>query len=217
MPGFHVTWNLPDRATRAPHAPRGLLGITAGLGMWAIAMLYSFLRPNLWILDLILIPVMWILAIAGLALLAVDLVRLLAARGENRVGLGTAALIVVALVIVLVTVAVGAWWRFAPHAWFAAHRPLYEQALNTDPGDDYYGARLPFPPQLPLGDQQGVRRPRRRTLLPRKWIGIPDDSGDCTVLNPTIRPRQGHVRHDLRRPHDLGDGWWSCGLSDDHG
>lgn len=200
---------LPERP-----APRGLLGIASGLGMWAIAMLYSFLRPNLWILDLILIPVMWILAIAGLALLAVGLVRLLAARGEHRVGLpGTAALIVVGLVVVLVTGAIGAWWRFAPHAWFAAHRPLYEQALNTDPGDDYYGARLPFHLSFlsatgkVSGDRDGAR------FFPQ-WIGIPDDAGGYWY-SPNDSP-EGNDMYGMicEGPHDLGDGWWSCGLSD---
>lgn len=185
----------------------------AGLLLWAIAMLYSFFRPDLWILDLVVVPAMWIAAVAGLLLIGAALAAAAhdVRRGRPRAVPGTIGLTVIAATTIVVTATIGAWWPAAPQAWFTTHRALYQQGLDTDPGDDYYGAPLPLHLRFlsasgkVSGDADGAR------FFPQ-WIGIPDDAGGYWY-SPGRSP-QGYDMYGLicTEPKPLGSDWWMCGL-----
>lgn len=180
-----------------------------GLGCWVAGFWWHWARPSLWLLDLVLVPVAAVLYCVGFV------VAIVAAIGSGRRQLAVA----LVPVIVVATVLVNPMWRMAPRTWFLVHRPLFDLALATEPGDDYYGTKLPLPLQFltvdgrvssPLADDgpsDGVIR-----FFPQ-WIGIPDDAGGY-LYSPNGSPAgvdlYGMFCSD---PVDLGGGWWMCGMS----
>lgn len=199
----------PTASTGAPHGS-GYGGaeaaVAGGALIWAIAALYWFLRPGLWILDLLLVPAAWLLGIGGLIMMAAG-AGALVRRSPRRAGALSAA----ALLALAATVLLAPWWQFWPRGWFAVHRPLFAQALRTDPGRDYDGARLPFAVSFLTADGR-VSQPRDGIRFFPQWIGTPDDAGGY-LYSPGRPP----VDVDLRgapctSPADLGGGWWMCGL-----
>ena len=107
----------------------------AGLAGWGVAFWWYLSRTSMWFLDLVLDPLMAGLYLFGLAAVTGVLVR------RRRWGM----LAAVVPVLAVLAVFVNAMWAVAPRAWFSLHRPLFERALATDPGDDYYGTALPWP------------------------------------------------------------------------
>lgn len=200
------------------HAPKSVPGrarMRTGLALWTVAMVYSFFRPSLWLLDLVAIPLMWIFAIAGLACIAAG--AFVAASEREPDGrrsfrrAGRPALLIAA--VLLVTATVGAWWQLAPRAWFTTHRALYAQALSTDPGPDYYGNALPLPLRfLSVGGKVSAG-PDGARFFPQ-WIGTPDDAGGywhSPARSPAGNDMYGMICTD---PVPLGDDWWMCGMRD---
>ncbi|MFV8160849.1 hypothetical protein ACNQVK_01610 [Mycobacterium sp. 134] len=157
-------------------------------------------RTSLWFMDIVVGPLMAVLYLFGVVAVAVVLIR-------RRQWVAVA---VAVPVLVVVTVFVNSAWVFAPRAWFALHRPLFEMALGTDPGHDYYGRELPWHLRFlsvhgRVSDQSGSR------FFPQ-WIGIPDDAGGY-LYNPGRSPAGADLYGMVcRNPMDLGDGWWTCGL-----
>ncbi|MFT3661800.1 MAG: hypothetical protein QM809_10475 [Gordonia sp. (in: high G+C Gram-positive bacteria)] len=183
-----------------------LLGL--GLLLWLVAMVHSYARTSLWVLDLAVVSLMWLCAVAGLVCLVVGAVRL-GRRSRGR----TAAAAALIAVVLLITTVVGAWWPLSPRTWFATHRALYRQALSTDPGHDYYGAPLPAHLRfLSAGGRVSGDRDSAR-FFPQ-WIGVPDDAGGYWH-SPAGSPA-GYDMYGLRcrDPIALGDDWWMCGLAD---
>lgn len=121
-----------------------------------------------------------------------------------------AVLATVVPVLVVVTVVVNSTWKVAPRTWFAMHRPLFERALETDPGDGYYGNQLPGWLQFLVAEGRVSNRGGSR-FFPQ-WIGIPDDAGGY-LYDPNESPAGADLYGDIcTNPVDLGGGWWMCGL-----
>jgi len=97
-------------------------------------------------------------------------------------------------------------------AWFTVHRPLFDLALETDPGTDYYGNELPAPLRFLTAD--GRVSNDNGNIFFAQWLGIPDDAGGY-IYNPGQSP-EGADLYGLfcQDPVDLGGGWWMCGLAD---
>ncbi|MBS4104725.1 hypothetical protein, partial [Tsukamurella paurometabola] len=102
--------------------------VVTGLALWGVSMLHSYLRLNLWVLDLVIVPIAWICFVLEFVLVLTGFIR---GGAAGLVG-------VVVPVMVAVTAVIGAWWWIAPQTWFSVHRGLYEQARTVDIGDDYY-------------------------------------------------------------------------------
>lgn len=172
----------------------------SGLVSWLTAFWWYWSRTSLWFMDIVVGPLMAMLYLFGVVAVAVALIR-----GRHWVA---AAIVVPALVVV--TVFVNSVWAFAPRAWFALHRQLFETALETDPGPEYYGNELPWHLRFlsvhgRVSDQAGSR------FFPQ-WIGIPDDAGGY-LYNPVRSPSGADLYGMVcRNPIDLGHGWWMCGL-----
>lgn len=199
--------------------PSIIIGVRAvlfwiGLAAWGAGFGYHWWRPGLWLLDLVAIPVMAVLYSGGFAMVTVALVG-----GSRR-----PRTIVVALLAVLTALMalVNPGWRVAPKTWFLLHRPLFEVARTVEPGDDYYGAKLPAPlrflsaagrlsgPRVVIGEER-FDRPDVR-FFPQ-WIGIPDDAGGY-LYSPAGSPAGADLYGAIcADPVDLGDGWWMCGMS----
>lgn len=147
-------------------------------------------------------PLMGALYLLGLAAVVAA-----AIGGRRWVVLAT-----VAPVLVVVTIVVNSTWKVAPRTWFAMHRPLFERALQTDPGKEYYGNQLPWTLRFLVAEGRVSVRDGSR-FFPQ-WIGIPDDAGGY-LYDPVESPEgvdmYGFICAD---PVDLGDGWWMCGLRD---
>jgi hypothetical protein len=154
----------------------------------------------MWILDPVVSPVMAALYVGGLGAVAVALL-------ERRLWLAVA---IVLPVLLVATVVVNATWKVAPRTWFMLHRPLFERALETDPGTEYYGSQLPWALRFLVAEGKVSNRDGSR-FFPQ-WIGIPDDAGGY-LYNPIESPEgvdmYGFICAD---PVDLGDGWWMCAL-----
>jgi hypothetical protein len=116
------------------------------------------------------------------------------------------------VVTVLLAVPLYNWSAAAPTAYFEVHRTLYERAVRTAQTDDsYYGAGLPVALR-PLSAKGGVRADDGMLFFPQ-WFGMPDDAGGYFWS-----PEQSPVGADMfgttcQDPVDLGEGWWSCGMS----
>ncbi|KXO87564.1 hypothetical protein AXK56_14105 [Tsukamurella pulmonis] len=181
---------------------RGTVG--AGLALWGVAMLHSYLRLNLWILDLVIVPIAWICFALGFVLVITGFAR---GGAAGLVGL------LVVPVMVGVTAVIGAWWWIAPQTWFSLHRPLYEQARSVDISDDYY-ASLPVHLRfLTEGGTVSKRGTDGARFFPQ-WTGIPDDAGGYWYV-PSGSP-DGFDMYGMacRGPVPLGGGWWMCGMRD---
>jgi hypothetical protein len=177
--------------------------LLAGLGCWAVGFAWHWWRPgSLWLLDLFVIPFTALLYLGGLVLVIVAVVR------SRRL----LALVTLVPALIVATVVVNPTWRHAPRTWFALHRPLYQRALETDPGSDYYGAKLPVPLRF-LTEGGQVSEHDGSRFFPQ-WIGIPDDAGGY-LYSPHGSP-EGVDLYGMSctGPVDLGGGWWMCGMAD---
>ena len=170
-----------------------------GLACWAAGFLWHWTRPpSMWILDVVIVPAAAV--IYGVGFWSV----IIAAVGARH----RAALLTLVPLIVVLTVLVNPWWRLAPQTWFTVHRPLFELALATAPGEQLYGNRLPVPLRFltatgRVSDQEGSR------FFPQ-WVGIPDDAGGY-LYNPKQSPEGVDLYgRECRSPVDLGGGWWMC-------
>ncbi|MGA5543793.1 hypothetical protein ACPCIR_18230 [Mycobacterium sp. NPDC051198] len=171
-----------------------------GLACWLVGFWWHWSRTSWWILDILMIPLMGALYVLGLAA-----VVFAAVKGRRWVVLAT-----VVPVLAVVTVVVNSGWMVAPRAWFAMHRPLFDQALETDPGKAYYGNQLPVSLRFLVAEGRVSNRGGSR-FFPQ-WIGIPDDAGGY-LYDPIESPEGADLYGDIcRNPVDLGDGWWMCGL-----
>lgn len=169
-----------------------------GLAVWAVGFVWHWWRPSLWVLDVFAVPLMAALYGIGFLLVAV------AVLGMRRWAMALTLLPLLALSIVVVNPS----YRVAPQAYFTVHRPLFDVALGTDPGTDYYGADLPVPLRFltadgKVSDVDGFR------FFPQ-WIGIPDDAGGY-LYHPHASPAGVDLYGRLcDEPVELGDGWWMC-------
>jgi hypothetical protein len=187
------------------HSGRWLWVLGVGLACWTPGFLYHWIRPSLWILDLVLVPVMALLLFGGLAVTVLAVVKL-------RPGVAAAM-----VPMILATALVSPGYRVFPRAYFTLHRPLFEIARQTPPGADYYGNPLPLPLRFlsangnvsrVIGDGRDVSDIR---FLPQ-WIGIPDDAGGY-LYSPDGSPAGVDMYGMVcREPVDLGGDWWMCGL-----
>ncbi|QKT06608.1 hypothetical protein HUN08_04940 [Gordonia sp. X0973] len=177
-----------------------------GLLLWLVAMVYSFLRPNLWVLDWVALTAAWILFLLGVALIVVGLIRTRSLVTTVAVG----------LVVVVVSATIGSWWQLSPRGWFFVNRPMFNAALATDPGSEYYGARLPVPLRyLSIeGRVSGGYGEQRDTRFFAQWMGVPDDAGGY-LHSPSGSP-EGFDMYGMmcRNPVSLGGDWWMCGMRD---
>jgi hypothetical protein len=182
-------------------------GFGVGAACWAIGLLYHWVRPALWILDLALVPAMVLMLFGGLATMMLAVVKLrLRVRGA-----------VVLVPVILATVLVSPGYRVFPRAYFALHRPLFEIARQNPPGADYYGNPLPLPLRFlsangnvsrVIGDGRDVSDIR---FFPQ-WVGIPDDAGGY-LYSPAGSPAGVDMYGMVcREPVDLGGDWWMCGI-----
>lgn len=176
--------------------------VVTGLVLWAASMVHSYLRLNLWILDFVVVPTMWICLVAGFAMVIVGF----AGRGRR----GLLGVFTVVPVMTLVTVVIGAWWWISPRAWFASHRALYEQALTVEIGDGYYG-RLPMHLRF-LTERGFASQWSDGARFFPQWTGIPDDAGGF-IHSPSGSP-EGRDMYGMgcSDPVSLGGDWWMCGL-----
>lgn len=171
-----------------------------GLACWLAGFWWHWTRTSWWIFDILMVPLM-----GALYLLGPVAVLVAAVRGRRWVVLAT-----VVPVMVVVTAVVNSGWMVAPRAWFAMHRPLFERALETDPGRGYYGNKLPGSLRFLVAEGRVSNRDGSR-FFPQ-WIGIPDDAGGY-LYNPKESPEGVDMYGDIcSNPVDLGDGWWMCGL-----
>ena len=178
-----------------------------GLALWLIVMVWSYFRPSLWILDLLVLPTMAILAVVGTVMVVLGAVR--TGRHSRKAAAAMGAL--VAAVAVL-TVTIGSWFYLSPKAWFTTHRVLYEKALKADPGDDYYGASLPF--YLSFLTSTGNVSGRGDVRFFPQWLGIPDDAGGY-LHSPSGPPGGFDMYGQLcSEPVRLGGDWYMCGMRD---
>ena len=107
-----------------------------GLVCWSVAAVWHFTRPpSLWLLDVVVQPLTVVLYVFGFGAVVVGLVA-----GRRR-----RMLLTLVPVMVVVTAMVNPAWQVAPRTWFAMHRPLFDMALATEPGNLYYGNALPLP------------------------------------------------------------------------
>ncbi|WP_440712520.1 hypothetical protein [Gordonia sp. FQ] len=180
--------------------------MAAGLGLLAAALLWSYLRPGLWLLDLVVVPAVWLALAAGLALLLAGAV--MRGRHSARAAAGPAALVVGAVAL---CVLIGPWWQITPKSWFVTHRGLYELALRTDPGTSYYGTSLPAHLRFLTAGGTVSGNPQGARFFPQ-WIGVPDDAGGYWYS-----PGRSPAGYDMYgmvcdAPVSLGDDWWMCGI-----
>ena len=170
---------------------------------WAIGFWWHLVRPpSMWILDLAIIPFTAVVYVFAFVM------SILAVVASRRL----VVLLTVAPVIVVLTALVNPMWRVAPRTWFMVHRPLFDLALETDPGTDYYGNELPAPLRFLTAD--GRVSNDNGNIFFAQWLGIPDDAGGY-IYNPGQSP-EGADLYGLfcQDPVDLGGGWWMCGLAD---
>jgi hypothetical protein len=177
-----------------------LVLFSIGLVCWIIGFSWHYRRPeSLWILDLLVIPFMALLYAFGFGAVVVAIV--LARRW---------ALAPVAAGLVVLTVLVNPMWRLAPRTWFMVHRPLFNMALETDPGREYIGNELPPTLQFLTADGRVSEGNGNRFFA--QWFGIPDDAGGY-IYNPRQSPKGADLFGSMCiDPVDLGGGWWMCGL-----
>lgn len=176
--------------------------VVTGIALWGVSMLHSFLRLNMWILDLVIVPIAWICFVLGFVLVLTGFIR-----GGAAGLLG----VVIVPVMVAVTAVIGAWWWIAPQTWFSVHRGLYEQARTVDIGDDYYGY---LPVHLRFLTERGLvsKSGNDGTIFFPQWTGIPDDAGGY-FYSPSGSPK-GRDMYGMgcTAPVSLGDDWWMCGM-----
>lgn len=117
-------------------------------------------------------------------------------------------------VVVALSLLVNPGWIVAPKTWFKMHRPLFNMALETDPGHEYYGNKLPLPLRFLTADGNVSDEDQDGSRFFAQWFGIPDDAGGY-IYSPGKSP-EGKPLYGLwcKDPVDLGDGWWMCGLAD---
>lgn len=171
-----------------------------GLACWLIAFWWHWSRTSTWIFGLLLDPLMAAFYVGGFGAVVVGLVR-------RRLWLAAAIGVPLLLAVMIV---VNPVWMVAPRTWFAMHRPLFERALETDPGPLDFGNQLPWKLRFLTVDGR-VSSLTGSRFFPQ-WIGIPDDAGGY-LYNPKESP-EGVYMYGLvcTNPVDLGDGWWMCGL-----
>ena len=199
-------WRIIDFVSRGWDTVVGF-----GLAAWVVGFGYHWLRPNLWVLDVVLVPLGALLYVGGLAAVVVGAV------GGRRLPL------IMGLVpaVVVATAVVNPGWRVAPRTWFALHRPLFEMALSTEPGPGYYGTGLPLPLRFLTADghlsspqafDDGVPNRRSEVRFFPQWIGVPDDAGG--YLYAPDGPPTGLDMYGMEctKPVALGGDWWMCGL-----
>jgi hypothetical protein len=179
-----------------------LLGV--GLALWLGGFVWHWSRPSLWILDLLVVPVAAVLYWFGFVAVVFAVIA-----GRRWVTVMT-----LVPVLVILTILVNPMWRVAPRTWFMLHRPLFNVALETDPGPDYYGNKLPLPLRFLTADGRVSDEEQNGSRFFAQWFGIPDDAGGY-VYSPGKSP-EGASLYGLfcRGPVDLGGGWWMCGLAD---
>lgn len=168
-------------------------------------MIYSFFRPNLWILDLIVVPAMWLCFVVGVVCIVAGLIG-------TRSITGAIVGVVIVPAVAVATATTGAWWWISPTAWFSTHRALYEQARTVEIGDGYYGY---LPLHLRFLTERGLasRWSDGARFFPQ-WTGIPDDAGGYIHSpsgSPTGRDMYGMI---CTAPVSLGGDWWMCGMRD---
>ncbi|MCH5645558.1 MULTISPECIES: hypothetical protein [unclassified Gordonia (in: high G+C Gram-positive bacteria)] len=188
-------------SSEAPPVDRAAFPVLVlGLLLWFIALGWFLLRVDLWIFGLIAAAVMWFLCLVGVVC---------AVMGAVRMRRPAVAVLAVLPVMVFGTVIVGDWAAASPRAWFITHRALYDQALNVDPGDDYYGQSLPL--HLRYLTVDGRVSGGDIKFFPL-WIGTPDDAGG--ILHSPGRSPAGFDMYGMmcRDPVSLGDDWWMCGV-----
>lgn len=49
--------------------------VVTGIALWGVSMLHSFLRLNMWILDLVIVPIAWICFVLGFVLVLTGFIR----------------------------------------------------------------------------------------------------------------------------------------------
>lgn len=182
----------------------GVRTFVVGMVLWSISMAHSYLRLNLWILDLVIVPLMWTCFVVGVVCIAAGLIGMRSARGAI-------AAVLVVPTVALVTTLIGAWWWVSPKAWFASHRALYDHALTVKLSDDYYGY---LPVHLRFLTERGLvsERGRGEARFFPQWTGIPDDAGGFWH-SPSGSPA-GFDMYGMvcAKPVSLGGDWWMCGL-----
>ena len=174
-----------------------------GLTCWVLGFVWHWSRPpSLWLLDVPAIPLMALLYWFGFVAVVVAVV------GDGR----WAEVLTLVPVLIVITALVNPAWRFAPRTWFILHRPLFEMALATDPGHEYYGNQLP--PWLRFLSSEGKVSNLGGSRFFPQWGEIPDDAGGYLYSpfgSPEVTDLYGM---DCKNPVDLGGGWWMCGLAD---
>ena len=169
--------------------------------MWVAAAVIEFARlpliGNMTGLDVAARGIMWL----ALMTTTIWLARLLSGRWAQVLLPGVG---------ILVIVLIYNWSLLSPRAWFYTHRPLYDLARSSEPGEGFYGRSLPFylRPLTATGESSGDPR-----FFPQ-WIGIPDDAGGY-IWSPEGSP-DGEDMYGMicSGAVDLGDGWWMCGMVD---
>lgn len=199
---MHV--GIGDR--ESSRSPAGVVVLAAGLAMWFLVMAYSYLRPSFWVFDLVVVPVMWILAGLGFVCIVVGVVLL-------RPVLHSAGAVAIVAVVAAVSVTVGTWWQVSPQRWFATHRVLYERALAVDPGDGR--ALLPLHLRFLSSDGRVHGDPDRPGLryFPQR-SAFPDFSGG--YFHSPSGPPEGFNMQPVPcvGAASLGGSWWKCGMRD---
>lgn len=185
--------------------------LAVGLLFWTVGFLYNWSRPTLWIFDLLVIPVMFVIYSVGFVMVIAGLILQL----RPRVAATTVS------VFTVLAMLVNPLWQIAPRSYFLIHRPFLELALTVDPGNDLYGAKLPLPLQF-LTSSGSVSSPRadfdrepseRSIHFFPQWIGIPDGGGGY-LYSPEGSPKGVDLYGDpCVEPVDLGDGWWMCDMA----
>ncbi|BDH57810.1 hypothetical protein [Tsukamurella sp. PLM1] len=195
-----------ESAGRRPDSAIGGAVLGIGLVLWFAAVLYSYLRISLWVFDLVVVPLMWVLWAVGSTAVVVGAALL-------RRPLRYAGSLVIVLVVAAVSVTVGAWWQVSPRGWFATHRVLYERALAVDPGVDTAGAALP--PHLRFlasgGRVRGDADHPDTRFFPQT-SAFPEFSGG--FLHSPGGPPEGFNMRPVPcfGPVSLGGDWWMCGM-----
>ena len=207
---------LHDVAKNANGIPLASVLIPIGIGalLWIASMLGSFFRPDLSLLNLIAVPLMWVFWLLGVNLMIAGAVVLFRRSPSRRGSVGSVVgALAMAVVVVVVFATVGMWSTMAPRTWFATHRALYQQALATDPGTEYYGTALPVHLRF-LTSNGHVSAHRSNARFFPQWIGFPDDAGGYWY-SPDRSP-EGFDMYGMLcdAPADLGGGWWMCGMRD---
>lgn len=170
--------------------------ILLGLLLWIPVVAWWWQRTQLWLLDLIVIPLGILIGSLALGMVVIGLLR-------GRHVLLACVLVPLLLASFAVT---GPYASQRPQLWMWIHRPMYTAALSHDPGTDYYGSTLP--PNLRVLAVDGRSSAKDGVRFFPQWIGIPDDAHGF-LYSPGRAP-VGFDMYGLecREPRDLGDGWW---------